>query len=95
MKTLIISLLLKFLTPKNIATIIAKCLASLLRHASKNGGDSWDTTKKIVEQTENWSHLFNEVYSDDELSREDEGKIASAIEVGTAISKISEIIKGK
>ena len=93
MKTLLISLLLKFLTPANVASVIAKCIAYLIRNASKKGGKSWDTAKDVIKQTENYTHLFNEVYDDEELTKEEEGKIAKAIEMNTLISSIVEIIK--
>lgn len=93
MKTLIITLLLKFLTPTNIASIMAKCIANLLRYASKNGGKNWDTTKQVIDQVSNWTSLYNQVYDDEELTKEEEGKIAKAIELNTLVPKIVDLIK--
>ena len=93
MKTLIISLLLKFLTPANIASIMAKCIANLLRYASKKGGKNWDTTKEVIDQVSNWTSLYNQVYDDEELTKEEEGKIAKAIDLNTLVPKIVDLIK--
>lgn len=93
MASFLIKILLSFLTPANISSIMAKCIANLLNHASKKGGKTWDKTKEIINQTENWIGLYNQVYDDEDISREDEGKIAKAIELSTPISKIIDLIK--
>lgn len=93
MKTLLISLILKFLTPANIASVMAKCIANLLRYASRNGGKAWDLSKEIIGQAQIWTQLFNEVYSDEEISQSDEEKIADAVEQNTGLSKIVDILK--
>lgn len=90
MKTLILFLVKKFLTPKRIASLLAGIIANLLRKASKTG--NWDTVKDIISKTENACHLFNEVYSDDNLSKEEEEKIAGAIAGLTTSENIKRIL---
>lgn len=48
MKSMIVNVLLRFVSVDMIASVIAKAISKLLKHASEKGGDTWDKTKKIV-----------------------------------------------
>lgn len=78
MKTLILWLIRKFLTPERIAQLLAGIIANLLRKASKT--EKWDLFKGIIQKTEKACHLFNECYEDDNMDKDDEERIAQAIE---------------
>lgn len=78
MKTIALWIIKRFLTPKKVAQLISQIIADLLRKASKSG--KWDTYKKIIAVTEQVCKLFNECYEDDNMDKDDESKIASAIE---------------
>ena len=93
MTKLLIKTLFSFVTIENVSYIIAKCIAYILRWASKKGGKNWDKAKAIIKNVEKWSHIFNEVYDDDNLSANEEEQIASALENSTTINSISELLK--
>ena len=95
MKTAIIGICMSFVSVDMIARVIAFCIAKLIKYASKRGGNAWEKTKAIMKNVENWIALFNEVYEDDELSEEEEKKIAGAIANLTAVKKISKIVESK
>ena len=90
MKTILLFLIKKFLTPAKVAKLLAGIIANLLRKASKTG--NWDTVKDIISKTENACHLFNEVYEDDTLSQEEEERIAEAIAGLTTSENIKRIL---
>lgn len=78
MKTIALYIIRKWLSPKKVAELLAKVIANLLRKASKTG--KWDLFKVIVQKVEKACHLFNECYEDDNMDKDDEEKIANAIE---------------
>lgn len=90
---MIYSLLLNFLNVDSVCKVIAKCIAKLLETASRKGGDTWDKAKAIIKQVHVWCGLFIEVYDDDNLTEEEEQKVADAIKSQTNIEKIVDIIK--
>lgn len=87
------SFLLNFLNADAVCKVIAKCIAKLLETASRKGGDAWDKAKAIIKQVHVWCGLFIEVYDDDNLTEDEEKKIADAIKNQTNIEKIVDIIK--
>lgn len=78
MNKIIIWVVKRFLTPEKIATLLAGIIANLLRKASKT--EKWDLFKGIIQKTEKACHLFNECYEDDNMDKDDEERIAQAIE---------------
>ena len=90
MKTILLFIIKRFLTPAKIAKLLAGIIANLLRKASKTG--NWDVIKDVVSKTENACHLFNAVYEDDELTREEEEQIAEAIAGLTSDETIKRIL---
>lgn len=95
MKSLTISLLMKFVSVDMIAKVFALCIAKLLNYAKGKGGDTWKKVKAIAKNAEKWLALFNEVYEDDTLTEEEETKIADAIAEMTTVKKISTILKAQ
>ena len=96
MKTVItamIGVLIKAISVENVAKILAFCISKLLKYASKKGGNAWDKTKVVMVNAENWIHLFNETYEDDEMTPEEELKVAEAIKNLTSVKKIAELIE--
>lgn len=90
MKTIILYFVKKWLTPEKVAKLIAGIIANLLRKASKS--NNWDTIKAIIEKVESACHVFNEVYADETLTKDEEEQIASSIENMTGISSIHSVI---
>ena len=90
MKTFLLFLIKRFMSPEKIARLLAGIIANLLRKASKT--NHWDLFKGIIVKIENICHLFNEVYSDETLSKEDEERIATAIEQLTDKTDLKSII---
>jgi superfamily I DNA and RNA helicase len=78
------------MTPEKVIHLIAGIIANLLRKASKSG--KWDLFRSIIQKVEKVCHLFNEVYDDETLSKEDEEKIAEAIEELTEKESIKGIL---
>ena len=95
MKNFIIKLLFKTLTIDNVSAIAAKCVVWLLEYARKKGGKHWDKAKEVIRKINLWCSLFLEVYEDDELTEEEEAKIAEAIANETAFKSIAEILNKK
>lgn len=92
MKNIIIKLLFKTLTIENISALAAKCIVWLLEYARNKGDKYWDTAKEVIRKINNWCSLFLEVYEDDELTEEEEAKIAEAISKETNVQSIAEIL---
>ena len=92
MKTLLIKLLFKTLTIDNISALAARCIVWLLEYARNKGDKYWDTAKGVIRKINNWCSLFLEVYEDDELTEQEEEKIAEAIQKETSIQSIAEIL---
>lgn len=92
MKNILITLLFKSLTIDNISSLIAKCIVWLLEYARNKGDKYWDKAKNVIRKINIWCSLFLEVYEDDELSEEEEEKIAAAIQKETEIQSIAEIL---
>lgn len=90
MKTVILYLVKKFMTPEKVIRLLAGIIANLLRKASKSG--KWDLFRSIIQKVEKICHLFNEVYEDDTLTKEDEEKIAEAIEELADSKSIKDIL---
>lgn len=95
MKSIIMSLAIKFLDLESICMLIAKCVATILSYASKKGGKAWDISKTIITKINLWTSLFVQVYDDETLTSEEEKMIADAIKNQTSIEKIIDIIKEK
>ena len=95
MKNFVIKLLFKTLTIDNVSAIAAKCIVWLLEYARNKGDVYWDKAKAVVRKINNWCSLFLEVYEDDELTEEEEAKIAEAISKETDLQTIAEIISKK
>lgn len=92
MKNLLIKLLFKSLTIENISALAAKCIVWLLEYARNKGDKYWDTAKEVIRKINNWCSLFLEVYEDNELTEEEEAKIAEAISKETNVQSIAEIL---
>jgi len=92
MKTFLIKLLFKTLTIDNISSLAARCIVWLLEYARNKGDKYWDTAKGVIRKINNWCSLFLEVYEDDELTEQEEEKIAEAIQKETSIQSIAEIL---
>ena len=90
MKTFILYLIKKFLTPEKLAQLLAQVIAHILRKASKQ--KKWDEFKMVVGRVEQCCHLFNQCYLDETLDEEDEERIAEAIEGLTGNIDLSELI---
>ena len=90
MKTLLLFIIKKFLTPEKIAKLIAGIIADLLIKASKH--EKWDLVKAVIDKTENACHLFNEVYADETIDKNDERLIAEAIAGMTEKIDIASIL---
>jgi len=95
MKKLIIRILFKFLTIENVSALAAKCVVWLLEYARNKGDAHWNRAKEVVRSINNWCSLFLEVYEDDNLTEEEEEKIAEAIKKETSLQTIAEILKKK
>ena len=90
MKKILVYIISKFLTPEKIAKLLAGVIANLLRKASSS--NHWDTIKGVIVQVENACHIFNEVYADESLSKDDESRIAKAIENLTSKTDLKSIL---
>ena len=95
MKNWLINLFFKSLTVDNISQIAARCVVWLLEYARNKGDKYWDTAKGVIRKINNWCSLFLEVYEDDELTEEDEAKIAEAIKNQTDVQTIANILQKK
>ena len=95
MKNWLINLFFKSLTVDNISQIAARCIVWLLEYARNKGDKYWDTAKSVIRKINNWCSLFLEVYEDDELTEEDEAKIAEAIKNQTDVQTIANILQKK
>lgn len=96
MKTIlkyVFKFLISLIPTEALARLMAVCIAKILNNASKKGGQAWDRSKSILKNAETWIHLFNEVYEDDTLDRDEEIKVAKAIEDLTHVEKMKDIIK--
>lgn len=83
------------MTIETVASLIAKCVVWLLEYARGKGDKYWDRAKDVIRKVNIWCSLFLEVYEDDELTEEEEEKIAEAIAGQTELQSIAEIIKKK
>ena len=92
MKNFIIKLLFKTLSIDNVSAIAAKCIVWLLEYAHNKGDRYWYTAKGVIRKINNWCSLFLEVYEDDELTEEEEEKIAEAIAKETDLRSIMDIL---
>lgn len=90
MKTLILFLIKKYLTPETIAKLLTQVIAHLLRKASKT--KNWDLFKTIIQRVEYACRLFNSAYDDDEMDEQDEENVAEAIEHLTDQIDIDSVI---
>ena len=93
MKSIVTSLIVKLLDVDTIRTLVAKAIARILQYASKRGGNAWDVAKKVVTKVNLWTSLFLQVYDDEELTPEEEQKIADAIRKETSVEKLVDILK--
>lgn len=90
MKTIIRFLIRKFLTPKKVAQLLAGIIADLLRKASNTG--NWDKIKSIIDVATKAITLFNDVYADETIDKDDERLIAEAIENMKLENTMHEIV---
>lgn len=95
MKKFLTNLLFKSMTIETIASLIAKCVVWLLEYARGKGDKYWDKAKNVIRKVNIWCSLFLEVYEDDELTEDEEEKIAEAIANETELTTIASIIKKK
>ena len=95
MKKLLIKLLFKTLSIDNVSMLAAKCIVWLLEYARNKGDKYWDKAKAVIRKINLWCSLFLEVYEDDELTEEEEAKIAEAIANETDFQTIAEILNKK
>lgn len=86
----IFSILIKFLSVDTIVAIIAKCFSWLIIWARK--WDKWTQFKLIVNKINGYTSLLLEVYEDDELTAEEEKRIADALKNEESINKVSDVI---
>lgn len=86
-------LLTKFITVEKVALCAAKLIAKLLEHARTNGGEAWDTAKKVIQQIIKWCNLFLEIYDDDTLTPEEEAKLAEEIANMTDAATLKKLLK--
>ena len=93
MKSIIMSIALKFLTVDGLCQLAAKIISSLLFWASKKGGKSWDIAKAVITKINLWTSLFIQVYDDEEMSKEEEEIVAKAIKNQTSIDKLVDLLK--
>ena len=93
MKSIITTMLIKFLDVDALCQLVAKAIASILAYASKKGGKAWDIAKDVIVKINLWTSLFLQVYDDETLSQEDEKIIADAIKKETDIAKLVDILK--
>ena len=94
-KEWLMGIVINWMTPDNISTIVATGIARLLEYARGKSDEKWDKAKSVVDQINVWTGLFIQVYEDDKLTDEEEKLIADAISNSTAITKIIEIISKK
>lgn len=94
-KEWLMGIVIGWMTPDNISTIVATGIARLLEYARGKSDEKWDKAKSVVNQINCWTGLFMQVYEDDKLTDEEEKLIAEAISNSTAITKIIEIISKK
>jgi len=78
MKRIIQSIIKTFFTPEMIGKLSAWLIALLLRKASKSG--KWDSIKDIVQKLSEALEMFNTVYADDEMTKDEEEEVAQRIE---------------
>ena len=95
MKSIMMSLFIKFLDLDSICMLIAKCVATILSYASKKGGKAWDIAKAVITKINLWTSLFVQVYDDENMTEEEEKLVAEAIKKQTDISKVVDILKEK
>ena len=95
LKNFLIKLVFKSIKLEDISRIAAKCVVWLLEYARNKGDKYWDTAKGVIRKINNWCSLFLEVYEDDELTEEDEKKIAEAIANETDVKTIAKILQDK
>ena len=93
MTSIIMTIALKFLTIDRLCQLAAKIISNLLFWASKKGGKAWDIAKTVITKINLWTSLFLQVYDDDEMTKDEEQKIAEAIKNQTNISKLVDILK--
>ena len=95
MKSIMMSLFIKFLDLDSICMLIAKCVATILSYASKRGGKAWDIAKTVITKINLWTSLFVQVYDDENMTEEEEKLVADAIKKQTNVEKIVDILKEK
>lgn len=95
MKSIMMSLFIKFLDLDSICMLIAKCVAIILSYASKKGGKAWDIAKAVITKINLWTSLFVQVYDDENMTEKEEKLVAEAIKKQTDISKVVDILKEK
>lgn len=95
MKSIMMSLFIKFLDLDSICMLIAKCVAIILSYASKRGGKAWDIAKTVITKINLWTSLFVQVYDDENMTEEEEKLVADAIKKQTNVEKIVDILKEK
>lgn len=87
--------LITFLNVDTICSFIARFISKTLSYASQKGGDTWEKSKRIISKIHLWCGLFLEVYEDDNMTPEEEQKIAEAIKNQTNIGKVVDILNNE
>lgn len=94
-KEWLLGIVIGWLTPENVSTIVATGISRLLEYARGKDEEKWNKAKSVVDQINVWTSLFVQVYEDDKLTDEEEQKIADAIANSTAVTKIIDILSKK
>jgi Na+/phosphate symporter len=91
-KKWLLGIVIGWLTPENVSTIVATGVARLLEFARGKDEEKWNKAKSVIDQINVWTSLFTQVYEDDKLTEEEEAKIADAIANSTTVEKIIDIL---
>ena len=92
----LLNLGLKFVSYETIVEVMASGIAYIMEYArNKASNDGWEKAKAAMKKVKVWVNLFDEVYEDDTLTKEEEKKIEEAIKKGTLAGSIYNIIKNK
>ena len=87
---------LKFVSFETLVKTIATGIAYVLEYARKSASEEgWEKAKATIKVIRGWLDLFDEVYSDDTLTPDEEKKIQNAISECTLTSTIYDLIQGK
>lgn len=87
---------LKFVSYDTLVRTIAQGLAYVLEYARNSSTpEGWKTAKDTISKVKGWINLFEEVYEDDTLTKEEEKKIQDAIASCNVTGSIYDLLQGK